>query len=66
MRALLGTNGSNKYPGYSDDPLDGFRGLAYDLENFAGAFLKGNYREFERYVLAAQDWERTPGFARLP
>ncbi len=65
MRALLGTSGGNKYPGFSEEPLDGFRGLAYDLENFAGAFLKGNYKEFQKYVIAAQEWERTPGFARL-
>src|ERR1700739_4426502 len=34
MHALLGTNGGNKYPGFSEDPLDAFKGLAYDLENF--------------------------------
>src|SRR5438105_8860936 len=25
--ALLGTNGGNKYPGFSEDPLDAFKGL---------------------------------------
>jgi len=66
MRAALGVNGGNKYPGFSDDPLDGFRWLAHDLESFAGAFLEGNEKEFSRLVKAAQEWGTTPGFARVP
>jgi len=66
MRAILGTKGGSRYPGFSDEPLDGFRGLAYDLEHFGGGFLKGSFEEFGRYLIAAQDWENTPGFARLP
>lgn len=42
MRELLGDAGGNKYPGFSDDPLDGFRHLAFDLENFASDFLSGS------------------------
>jgi len=42
MRELLGESGGNHYPGFSDEPLDGFRNLAYDLENFADDFLNGN------------------------
>lgn len=41
MRDLLGDSSANKYPGFSDEPLDGFRNLAYDLENFADDFLTG-------------------------
>jgi len=66
MRAALGVNGGNKYPGFSDDPLDGFRCLAHDLENFAGAFLEGNEKKFDQLAKAAQEWERTLGFARIP
>jgi hypothetical protein len=33
--------GRNQYPGFSDDPLDGFRHLANDL-GFAADFLSGN------------------------
>jgi len=66
MPAILGTNGGNKYPGFSDDPLDGFRFLAYDLEHFASAFLQGSFKEFGKYIIAAEEWERTPRFARLP
>jgi hypothetical protein len=66
MCALLGTNGGNKYPGFPEDPLDAFKGLAYDLENFATAFLNGNFEEFSRCVIAAEERKRIPGFARLP
>lgn len=37
----LGVLGRNQYPGFSDDPLDGFRHLANDL-GFAADFLSGN------------------------
>jgi hypothetical protein len=66
MRALLGNAGGNRYPGFSDDPLSGFRNLAYDLENFATAFLKGDFKEFVRCAAAAEEWKKIPGFARLP
>ncbi len=42
MHELLGAAGGNKYPDFSDEPLDGFRNLAFDLENFAADFLSGN------------------------
>ncbi len=42
MKELLNSKGGNKYPGFSEDPLDGFRHLAYDLENFADDFLSGS------------------------
>src|SRR5258707_10855007 len=61
MHALLGTNGGNRYPGFSEDPLDGFKGLAYDLENFATAFLNGNLEEFSRCVATAEEWKKIPG-----
>jgi hypothetical protein len=66
MYALVGTNGGNKYPDFSEDPLDAFKGLAYDLENFATAFLNGNFEEFSRCVIAAEERKKIPGFARLP
>ena len=66
MHALLGANGGNRYPGFSEEPLDGFKGLAYDLESFATAFLNGNLEEFSRCVIAAEERKKIPGFARLP
>src|SRR5260370_7390063 len=35
IHALLCTTARNKYPGFSEDPLDAFTWLAYDLEHFA-------------------------------
>ncbi len=46
MHQLLGSAGGNRYPGYSDDPLDGFRHLRYDLEHFCSDFLSGDGGEF--------------------
>jgi hypothetical protein len=66
MRALLGSAGGNRYPGFSDDPLSGFKNLAYDLENFATAFLNGDCEEFARCAAASEEWKKIPGFARLP
>ncbi len=65
MRVLLDENGGNSYLGYSDDPFAAFHGLAYDLDHFASAFLKGDFKEFARYVVAAKEWKKIPGLARL-
>jgi hypothetical protein len=65
MGAILGSGGGNKFPGFSDGPLAGFRGLAYDLETYAKAFLAGDMAEFVRSVELAQKAEALPGFARL-
>ncbi len=65
LGAILGAGGGNKFPGFSDEPLDGFRGLAYDLETYAKAFLAGDMAEFVRSVELARKEEALPGFARL-
>jgi hypothetical protein len=65
MRALLGKTGGNRYPGFSDDPMAGFRDLAYDLQNFATAFLNGEFEKFALCVTAAEEFKKCPGFARL-
>ena len=57
MRALLGRNGGNQYPGFSDDPLDGFRHLSYDLTHFCGDFLSGPGEEFKACVAKAKAQE---------
>jgi hypothetical protein len=66
MRAVLDDKGGNKYPGFSDDPVAAFRDLAYDLQNFATAFLGGDFERFSSYAAAAEQWKKIPGFARLP
>jgi hypothetical protein len=45
MRALAARN---EYPGFSDDPLDGFRHLRHDLERYGADFLTGPGDEFRR------------------
>lgn len=55
VRALLGLSkvqGRNSYPGFSTDPLDGFRHLREDLERFGEVFLKGGDAEFR----SLKDW----------
>jgi hypothetical protein len=66
MRAVLGNAGGSRYPDFSDDPLSGFKNLAYDLENFASAFLTGDFKEFARCATSAEKRQKIPGFARLP
>ena len=51
MRELLGAGGTLRYPRFSDDPLDAFRDLAHDLENFADDFLTGSGEVLARAAL---------------
>ncbi len=46
MRLQPEVQGRNQYPGFSDDPLDGFRHLRSDLENYGSDFLSGSGRFF--------------------
>jgi len=62
MRAV---NAKNRYPGFSDDPLDGFRDLLHDLESYAGDFLGGPGDEFARCVQEAKRFNALPGFKRM-
>jgi hypothetical protein len=66
MRALLGPDGGNRYPGFSTDRLDGFRNLAYDLAHFCGDFLNGSGEEFKRCVINAKEREKIVGYRALP
>jgi len=66
MHVLLGEDGGNKYPGFSDDPLAAFHDLAHDLQSFATAFLEGDSKKFGDCAKAAEEWKKLPGIARLP
>lgn len=46
MRAVLGRGGANQYPGFSEDPLDGFRHLRHDLARYWSEFLTGSELDF--------------------
>jgi hypothetical protein len=65
MRAVLGPNGGNHYPGFSEEPLAPFEGLKFDLEHYATAFLLGEKEEFAGYVNIAKEWGSIRGFSRL-
>lgn len=41
MRAVIGRPNASHYPGFSSDPLDGFRHLLLDLEEHGADFLTG-------------------------
>lgn len=55
MSAVLGPAGSNMYPCFTGDPLDGFRHLKHDLEHYAGSFLHGSADAFRTIVKRAHE-----------
>jgi hypothetical protein len=55
----------NSYPGFSDDPLDGFKHLASDLKSFCAAFLMGTDAEFDALVAQAEESPRKKGLGAL-
>src|SRR2546428_13062854 len=64
-RAAVG-RGQARYPGFSDDPLDGFRDLATDLVRFGSVFLAGTTAEFAALVTKAERTVRRAGLPRSP
>jgi hypothetical protein len=50
---LRGLSATGSYPGYSDDPLDGFRHLAEDLSGPLAGFVIGDRAEFDLAVSVA-------------
>jgi len=65
MRALLGKNGGNRYPCFSDDPLDGFRILRSDLENYCSDFLEGSREKFRQCLAEARAAKKLSPLERL-
>jgi len=65
MWAVLGSEGGNQYPGFSDEPAQSFRWLAHDLQNFAQSFLTGDGSAFGKFEAIAKKRASSTGFARL-
>lgn len=60
MLAVLGRGGSNMFPTFRGDPLDGWRHLAHDLRTYAQVFLRGTDAQFARVAALAQREARRP------
>ena len=65
MWSVLGRTGGNKYPGFSDDQLQGFRDLADDLQVHAREFLAGSDQELDRRFAHAAANPRPKGFKAI-
>jgi hypothetical protein len=58
MAVVLGEEGSNQYPTFGGQPLDGFRHLRHDMECYATAFLRGPESHFKVIAERAALWSR--------
>jgi hypothetical protein len=65
MRAVLQGQGRSAYPGFSEDPLDGFRHLRHDIEMFAQDFVSGSGQGFCTAVAWVAAHPRPAGFGTL-
>ena len=63
MWSVLGNRWASHYPGFSDDPMDGFRHLLLDLEQYGSDFLRGSDSDFMKHVERADLLKAGP---RLP
>jgi hypothetical protein len=64
MRAA-GAGQDRRYPGFAEDPLQGFRDLQYDLEHHGRAFVSGSDAEFDECVRWVAAHPLPSGLARL-
>jgi hypothetical protein len=58
MAVVLGEEGSNQYPAFGGEPLDGFRHLRHDIECYATVFLRGPDSHFKVIAERAALWSR--------
>jgi hypothetical protein len=64
MWSVCGKRWATHYPGFSEEPLDAFRHLAADLEQYGRDFLRGSDEAFIRHLDRAAALKR--GVLRLP
>jgi hypothetical protein len=50
MCSVLGKPNLSHYPGFSNDPLDAFRDLREDIQNYCIEFLEGTNEVFQRRI----------------
>ena len=66
MRVALAPGERSLYPGFSDDPLDGFRHLAHDVRQYASVFLSGSDADLAAMVEKASDAAREAAVKKWP
>jgi hypothetical protein len=65
VRALERISEEAEYPGFSDDPMAGFRHLRHDLDRFGGVFLHGGAKAFRALKKWVEKHPKKSGFAGL-
>ena len=65
VRALEGISDEGQYPGFSDDPMAGFRHLRHDLDRFGAIFLRGGAKAFRALKKWVHKHPKKSGFAGL-
>ena len=57
----VGKSNLSRYPGFSAEPLDAFRNLRDDLQDYCGEFLEGTAETFIRRIEDARlRWAAIP------
>jgi hypothetical protein len=65
VRALEGISTEGQYPGFSTDPMAGFRHLRHDLERFGDVFLRGGKKAFRALKKWVDKHPKKSGIAGL-
>ena len=65
VRALDRIAEEGQYPGFSDDPMAGFRHLRHDLDRFGDVFLRGGAKAFRALKKWVDKHPRKSGLAGL-
>jgi hypothetical protein len=65
VRALEGISEEGQYPGFSNDPMAGFRHLRHDLERFGDIFLRRGAKAFRALKKWVDKHPKKSGLAGL-
>jgi hypothetical protein len=65
VRALEAITAEGEYPGFSTDPMAGFRHVRHDLERFGAIFLRGGAKAFRALKKWVDKHPRKSGLAGL-
>ena len=65
VRALDGISAEGDFPGFSTDPMAGFRHVRHDLERFGAIFLRGGAKAFRALKKWVNQHPKKSGLAGL-